>query len=229
MAVNAQLLFQDEETTGNPVEMLVVGCGLDVADGFATALRNQGQAAHLKTAESLEELDHQLGTSRCRLAVVNADETSIPTAQVIGRIRAANATASILLISTKPKKQRQFAVDQGLQDLIDIEDAEHLALAVRREHQAQMLRRDARRLRRQLEEAEERASLLVQSSRDAIAYIHEGMYLNVNQAYLDLFGYETADELDGLPIMDMIDAESRGSFKTALRKVSETGKHTPTA
>ena len=48
----------------------------------------------------------------------------------------------------------------------------------------------------------------MQSSRDAIAYIHEGMYLNTNQAYLDMFGYESADELDGLPIMDMIDAES---------------------
>ncbi|MGB5199320.1 MAG: EAL domain-containing protein [Sedimenticolaceae bacterium] len=225
MAANAQLVFQNPDTTGNPVEMIVVGCSLGIADGFATELRNQGQAAHLNTAESLEELEELLAGMRCRLAVINADAAGIPTDQAIGRIRAANTAASILLISAQPKQQRQLAIDQGLQDLIDIEDAEHLALALRREHRTQMLRSETRRLRRQLEEAEERSSLLVQSSRDAIAYIHEGMYLNTNQAYLDMFGYESPDELDGLPIMDMIDAESRGSFKMALRKINESGKY----
>ena len=160
-----------------------------------------------------------------RLAVINADAGGVPTEQAIGRIRAANTAASILLISAKPKQHRQLAIELGLQDLIDIEDAEHLALALRREHRTQLLRSETRRLRRQLEEAEERSNLLVQSSRDAIAYIHEGMYLNTNQAYLDLFGYQSPDELDGLPIMDMIDAESRVSFKAALRKISENSKY----
>jgi diguanylate cyclase (GGDEF)-like protein/PAS domain S-box-containing protein len=121
---------------------------------------------------------------------------------------------------------RNLAVDLGLQDVIDISDEEHVALAIRREHETLMLRLEAAQLKRQLDEAEERSNLLVQSSRDAIAYIHEGMYLNTNQAYLDMFGFEAAEEIDGLPIMDMIDADSRNAFKTALRKVSENGKHT---
>jgi diguanylate cyclase (GGDEF)-like protein/PAS domain S-box-containing protein len=89
-----------------------------------------------------------------------------------------------------------------------------------------MLRQELARLREQIEEADALSDQLVQSSRDAIAYIHEGMYLNTNQAYLDMFGHESAEEIDGLPIMDMIDAESRASFKMALRKVEHNGKHT---
>ncbi|MCG6966068.1 MAG: EAL domain-containing protein [Chromatiaceae bacterium] len=226
MAGQPERAVQPLEVAGNPVEMLVIGCALGVADGFANALRNQGQAAHLKTAETLESLEQQLTSGHCGLVVLNAEAADLPALQIVTKIRANNPQASILLVGKNLAAHKLFAIDHGLQDLIDIDDDEHIALAVRREHQTHMLRRDVRRLQRQLLEAEERSNLLVQSSRDAIAYIHDGMYLNINQAYLDMFGYESADELDGLPIMDMIDAESRGNFKMALRKVSETGKHT---
>lgn len=225
MAALPQLAPQLSEVNGNPVELLVVGCPLGVADGFANALRNQGQAAHLKTADSLESLEQQLAAAASDLVVINAENPTLPIIEVVGKVRASNPGASVLLVGRELASHKSTAIDLGLQDLIDIDDEQHLALAVRREHQTHVLRQEVARLKRQLDEAEQRSNLLVHSSRDAIAYIHDGMYLNTNQAYLDMFGYETADEIDGLPIMDMIDAESRGSFKAALRKVSDTGKH----
>lgn len=226
MAANPEHALQASELTGNPVEMLVIGCALGVADGFANALRNQGQAAHLKTAQNLAQLDEQLAAKPCSLCVINADEEEIPATAAIQKIRAVTPDASILLIGEKKAVLRSLAIEYGLQDLVDIKDPDHLALAIRREHQTILLRQDLARLQAQFAEAEALGDQLVQSSRDAIAYIHEGMYLNTNQAYLDMFGYESADEIDGLPIMDMIDAESRGSFKTALRMVAKNGKHT---
>lgn len=214
---------QDQAET--PVELLVIGCSLSTADGFANALRNQGQAVHLKSVETTETLEQQLAADTCELAIVAADAENLSPVEVIGRLRVQNPAVSILLVCQRPADLRSVAIGHGLQDLIDIDDDEHIALAVRREHQTQLLRREGAHLKRQLEEAEERCNLLVQSSRDAIAYVHEGMYLNTNQAYLDMFGYETADEIDGLPIMDMIDSESRGKFKAALRKVDEHSKH----
>ena len=225
MAAHPNLALQLPATSGNPVEMLVVGCALAVADSFANALRNQGQAAHLKIAQDLESLDLQLASDPCGLVVLNADAAEPPAMQAIVKIRAAIPSASIILVSKTPAKLKSLATEHGLQDLIDIADGEQLALAIKREHQTHMLRQEVASLRRQLEEAEARSNLLVQSSRDAIAYIHEGMYLQSNQTYLEMFGYESPDEIDGLPIMDMIEAESRGSFKAALRKVNETGKH----
>ncbi len=226
MAAHSEIAAPYPEASDSPVEMLVAGCPIGVAEGFANALRNQGQATHVKTADSLDSLNQQLADDACGILVINADAGSLPLADAIEQIRRAAPQASILLVSKAPAGHRAMAVEHGLQDLINIDDATHLALAVRREHQTERLRQEVNRLRRQLDEAEERSNLLVQSSRDAIAYIHEGMYLHTNQAYLDMFGYESADELEGLPIMDMIDAESRGDFKAALRKVGENGKHT---
>ncbi|MCB1785386.1 MAG: EAL domain-containing protein [Gammaproteobacteria bacterium] len=225
MAVHAERAIQSFESGGTPVEMLVVGCPLNVADGFANALRNQGQAAHLKTADDLASLDEQLSGEICDLVVVNADSASVPVTQVVAKVRALSPRASLLLVGTDRKTMKPLALDHALQDFIDIDDPDHVALAIRREHQSHLWQQELARLKRQLSEAEERSNLLVQSSRDAIAYIHEGMHLTANHAYLELFGYETADELDGLPIMDMIDAESRTQFKAALRKINETGRH----
>ncbi|MDJ0739274.1 MAG: EAL domain-containing protein [Gammaproteobacteria bacterium] len=225
MSAYPEFAESPRDAVETPVELLVVGCSLSVADGFANALRNQGQAAHLKTAETADALDQQLSNDSCDMVVVNADADGLSPVEAIGKVRAYNPTARILLVCERPDDLRSMAIDRGLQDLIRIDDEEHIALAVRREHETLLLRQETAQLKRQLEEAEERSNLLVQSSRDAIAYVHEGMYLHTNQAYLDMFGYESADEIDGLPIMDMIDAESRGAFKGALRKVGETGKH----
>jgi diguanylate cyclase (GGDEF)-like protein/PAS domain S-box-containing protein len=225
MATNPEFALQHSELSGNPVEMLVVGCALGVADGFANALRNQDQAAHLKVAETLDSLDQQLANDPCNLVVLNADAEAVSCPEAISKIRAAAPEASILLVGKKIDQRNSFAIEYGLQDLIDIRDEEHVALAVKREHQTLMLRQDIARLKNQLEEAEARSHQLVHSSRDAIAYIHEGMYLNANQTYLDMFGHESSDEIDGLPIMDMIEAESRSEFKMALRKVAQDGKH----
>lgn len=226
MAAYPDFATAPREAPETPVELLAVGCSLSVADGFANALRNQGQAAHLKTADTIAALEQQLSTDNCDLVVINADAEDVTPVEVIGKVRAQNPAARLLLVCERPADMRNLAVDLGLQDVIDISDEEHVALAIRREHETLMLRLEAARLKRQLDEAEERSNLLVRSSRDAIAYIHEGMYLNTNQAYLDMFGFEAAEEIDGLPIMDMIDADSRSAFKTALRKVSENGKHT---
>jgi diguanylate cyclase (GGDEF)-like protein/PAS domain S-box-containing protein len=225
MTAQTATSFAVEDDGTSPVEMLVVGCPLAIADGFANALRNQGQAAHIKLAETLDTLGQQLASDRCHVAVINADSDTADCVEAIARIRENNPTASLILIAGDPAEHRRTAVDNNVQDLVPLEHADHVALAVKREHQTQTLRSDVKRLRRQLGEAEERSNQLVQSSRDAIAYIHEGMYLNINQAYLDLFGYQDAEDLEGMPIMDMIDAESRGAFKAALRKLDEQGKY----
>ncbi len=225
MTTRPHSAIPNTENNSAPVEMLVVGCPLSVADGFANALRNQGQAAHVKLAENLATLDHQLAADRCKLVVISGDSAATPCVDAIEKVRANNPDASIILVAKEPAAHRALAIRYALHDLIKVKNDDHLALAVQREHQTQLLRTEARRLRRQLAEAEERSNLLVQSSRDAIAYIHEGMYLNTNKAYLEMFGYESEDELDGLPIMDMVDTESRGQLKVALRKVDESGKH----
>ena len=49
------------------------------------------------------------------------------------------------------------------------------------------------------------------------------MHVYANQAYLDLFGYDNADDLEGMPIMDMLDTSAQPEFKQFLKTLQQEG------
>ena len=51
--------------------------------------------------------------------------------------------------------------------------------------------------RKNLRESERRCHALLDSSRDAITYVHEGMHIYANPVYLDTFGFPALDEIEG--------------------------------
>ncbi len=56
-----------------------------------------------------------------------------------------------------------------------------------------------------LRDSDRRCDALLDSSTDAIAYVHEAMHVRTNQAYLGTFGYASFEDMLGLPILDMIE------------------------
>jgi len=92
-----------------------------------------------------------------------------------------------------------------------------LIAVLQREFEALQTRRQVRRLETSLRESERRCDALLDSSTDAIAYVHEGMHVRANHAYLETFGYDSFDDLLGLPVLDMIDAANADEFKSLLR------------
>ena len=61
-----------------------------------------------------------------------------------------------------------------------------------------------------LRESETKLRAILDASRDAIGVSKNGIRTFANPAYVSLFGYESADELIGTPIIDLIAPESRG-------------------
>jgi len=77
-------------------------------------------------------------------------------------------------------------------------------------------RRDARLAVRRMEEIEDRYTLLLDSSSEAIAYLHEGLHIYANGAYLDLFNYENFEDIEGLSMLDLL---SSGEDGPDLKKI----------
>ncbi|MEK7989823.1 MAG: EAL domain-containing protein [Thiotrichaceae bacterium] len=78
-----------------------------------------------------------------------------------------------------------------------------------------------RRKRRQLEqlykEGQKHNKMLLETSRDAIAYVHDGMHIHANPSYLDMFGYKKLDDMEGVPIMDLVAMNDQANFKEFMR------------
>jgi diguanylate cyclase (GGDEF)-like protein/PAS domain S-box-containing protein len=105
----------------------------------------------------------------------------------------------------------------GAVDATSFVDISHLILIITREHQSLINARQISKLKKAFHESERRCTSLLDSSRDAIAYIHEGMHVYSNRSYLEMFDIEESDDLEGLPILDMVAIEERDDFKSFLR------------
>ncbi|MGN2253652.1 EAL domain-containing protein [Frateuria sp. GZRe12] len=99
-----------------------------------------------------------------------------------------------------------------------------LIAVLQREFEALHTRRQVRLLEAALRESERRCDALLDSSTDPIAYVHEGMHVRANRAYLETFGYEDFDDLLGLPVLDMIGTADAEAFKNLLRAHSRKEK-----
>ncbi|MCW8956903.1 MAG: bifunctional diguanylate cyclase/phosphodiesterase, partial [Gammaproteobacteria bacterium] len=108
------------------------------------------------------------------------------------------------------------AMRAGAKDISNFENPSHLELVIERELEAHQSIKKLAKLEAANKETEIRCEALLDSSRDAIAYIHEGMHVYSNQSYLELFGFEESEDLEGMPILDMVGINDRSTFKNFL-------------
>ncbi|WP_296243560.1 MULTISPECIES: GGDEF domain-containing phosphodiesterase [unclassified Psychrobacter] len=74
-------------------------------------------------------------------------------------------------------------------------------------------------LRHVVSEAEQRANVLIKNSKSAVAYIDQGIHIFANDPYLQLFGFESMNDIIGIPVIDLIDGgENIKAFKQFLRQ-----------
>ncbi|MDQ3038453.1 MAG: EAL domain-containing protein, partial [Pseudomonadota bacterium] len=89
-------------------------------------------------------------------------------------------------------------------------------------------RRSQRHLEAQKRETERRCDSLIDSSREPIAYIHEGMHIRANQAYLEMFGLETFEDIEGMSLLDLVASADVAEFKQLLKRLSKGEAPPPT-
>ncbi len=82
-------------------------------------------------------------------------------------------------------------------------------LAERRKHQ---------HLEQLYKESQKNNKMLLATSRDAISYVHDGMHIYANPSYLKMFSYDNMDDLEGLPIMDLVAINDRPKLKDFMRE-----------
>jgi diguanylate cyclase (GGDEF)-like protein/PAS domain S-box-containing protein len=116
------------------------------------------------------------------------------------------------------------ALQAGADNVVLLRDARQVLTVVNKELRQAQIRRQALSLKTRLQEVETRCDDLLQQSRDAIAYVHEGAHIYANPAYLARFGFADKEEIQGLPLLDLIHREDHDAFKRFLRQVTRAGK-----
>jgi len=204
------------------IHLLVLVESSHDAEVLASTFRNIGYAVRSKHIEDEEDLVAAFQEKGWDLLISAPKIGEYTAKQAMECIKAAGKDIPCIVFGVFPDKKS--IVDNmrgGAAYCVPAEEQELFQIAVEREFNNLLERRAHRLTKTLLDESEKRNKALIESSKDAIAYIHEGMHIYANQSYLDLFNYEEMSELEEIPIMDLISSEHQQGFKELLRTLSK--------
>ena len=206
------------------LKILFVNDSMEDAEQIINVLRNAGIAVRPARTTTDEQVAAALREQAPDVLLFDPDGTlGLPKLnrqlQAFGR-----DLALIGLVSAFDNETLNAIFDAGVRAVVSLSLPQMLLAVIRREADALNTRRQLRRLEASLKESERRCDALLDSSAEAIAYVHEGMHVRANRAYLETFGYGDFDDLLGLPILDMIAPVDADAFKALLRGLARTGK-----
>lgn len=201
------------------IQILFVDDALTEIESICQTLRDSGFLLHANVSVRPMEIRRLLETRPPDLILFSLDAPKPTLSHIIEMVRDSQCDAAVLALNHQPEPApRRAALRDGARDLVSYREPDLLTLIVRRELSDLQARRLARGNAGRANEAEQRCRILLDSARDAIAYIHEGAHIYVNEAYLKLFGYHRADELTAMPLLNLIAAEDRDRTKESMRR-----------
>lgn len=200
--------------------MIVDDSGED-AEAIVSSLRNSGIAVRPSRPQHAEELGAMLAAQPIDL-VLSARSQAIPLPQVLQRVGASGKDIPVILLADGIDENEWVeAVAGGARAIALRQRPEHLLSVLRNTWADLHARRGLRRIEAQMRETERRCDALIASSRDPIAYIHEGMHIRANDAYLEMFGFASFDDVEGVSLLDMIAPQHVEEFKQLLKSLGK--------
>lgn len=200
--------------------LLVIDDSPDHAQVINSFLRNQGVAVRVVSAASLDELEMVLKEKTPFLILLGR---RFPASMKVSHIlQMADQYSTPVVLQAKPEDSANIeaviATNPVL--IINAEEDEQLMRVVKQHMSGGKTEREFDDLLQKQEELQHRYNLLLDSARDSIAYIHEGLHVYANRAYLELLQVKTPDEIEGLSLLDLMITEGETDFKKLLRDMN---------
>jgi diguanylate cyclase (GGDEF)-like protein/PAS domain S-box-containing protein len=204
------------------LRLLIVDDSVEAAEAIVSGLRNTGIAVRPSRPEGAEQVAALISNQSPDIALVARTAAIVPASSVLQQIASSGKDLPVLLVVEEIDEATVLeAMGLGARGVVLRRRMDHIVSTVRVEWSDLEARRALRKLEFQVRETERRCDALIESSRDPIAYIHEGMHIRANTAYLEMFGYESFDEVEGMSLLDMIASPYVDAFKTLLKQLSK--------
>ena len=204
------------------LRLTLVDDSAEDAEAIVSTLRNGGIAVRPLRPLDAGELGQMVASQPMDLLLASRTAKGIPLATVLAQVDGSGKDIPVIVLADAITEADLLA-DQaaGARAVALRGRPDHVLTVLRREWADLDARRSQRRLEGQMRETERRCDALISSSRDPIAYIHEGMHIRANDAYLEMFGFESFEDVEGLSLLDLVGPQYVSDFKALLKKLSK--------
>jgi diguanylate cyclase (GGDEF)-like protein/PAS domain S-box-containing protein len=210
------------------LRLLIVDDSPDDTEVAATTLRRAGYMLKTQRVQDLTSMQAALDKGQWDVVLC---EYSLPHfgAQLALDLLRRTGHEIPFLVVTRNIKDTDLAkiMRAGALDVIMKNQPFRLPPVIERELRVHEERRAYRQATQALQETENKHRAIVDGSLEAIGYCQDGMHVDANKAYLDLFGYGNKGELEGVPVMNLIDKNDQSRFKDYLRKTGGQSTQAP--
>lgn len=206
----------------NLVRILTIFDTSEEAETLINLLRNSGHIVRDIRVEDDEDMETALEENPIDI-IVAKQTLPLFTAKQAQEVLIRSGRDIPLIVITPPGKEASAmdALNSGARDVVASDQSGRFKHIIARELGDLHERRAHRRNEKLLRETEKRARDLIDSSRDAIAYVHDGMHIYANKSYLKMFGYDDLEDIEGMPILDMVGSEDHAGLKEFLRSYAK--------
>ena len=201
--------------------LLVIDNSPDHAQVINSFLRNSGVAVRVMSVSGLGELETALKEKTPFLILIGR---SLPTSMKISQVLLAadqHSTPVVMQVEPDDTTNIEAAIATHPLLIINAEDNDQLMQVVKRHMSGGKTAREYDDLLQKQEELHHRYNLLLDSARDSIAYVHEGLHVYANRAYLELLQVKTLEEIEGISLLELMTTGEGVDLKKLLRDMNQ--------
>jgi len=206
----------------NSINLLIIHQSEEEAERILSLLRNYQIAVRPTRCLNEEDLAGILERKPIDMILCQQLQSELPCQIVVDHLKRMGLDLPVVaLLNSFDADLVQEAIEAGAGTYCTPLFAEHMKHVIVREMRNLKVRRQNALLAMELKNTEKRCNLLLDSSKQAIAYIHDGMHVYSNQSYQELFKYDDFEELEVTPFLNMIAKEDLDRAKKILRDINK--------
>jgi PAS domain S-box-containing protein/diguanylate cyclase (GGDEF)-like protein len=197
--------------------MIVMTRSQDHVEAINSTLRKAGHPVHCTWLPDARDLGDALTQINPEMLVAFLDELGIELSAIMNVRNLSAPEMPVLVVREKiDEASIADAMSLGAQDVVTLSNRSRLQAVATRELRAYRLERALSTTLSSAREYREQLQNFLEGSADAITHVQEGIIVDANRAWLELFGYSSDDALTGTPLMDMFEHETHAALKGAL-------------
>jgi multidomain signaling protein FimX len=197
--------------------MIVMTRSQDHVEAINSTLRKAGHPVHCTWLPDARDLGDALTQINPEMLIAFIDELGVDLSSIM-KVKQQSAPGMPVLIVRETVDEAIIAdaMRLGCQDVVTLANRSRLQAVATRELRAHRLERALSTTLSSAREYREQLQNFLEGSADAITHVQEGIIVDANKAWLELFGYADNDALTGTPLMDMFEPETHPALKGAL-------------
>lgn len=199
------------------VPMIVLAPQQEIVEIVNSTMRNGGIAVRCHWIRELNDLGDALTqiSAQMLVAVVGTGPDEMKTIATV-RTQFARDLPLVFVREDVDESGIATAMQLGARDVVTLKQRVRLYGVLARELEAHRFRTQLDVTIRSAHEYREQLKSFMAGSADAIAHVQEGIVVDANPAWVELFGYPEADALVGQPLMDAFETDTHAALKGAL-------------